>query len=70
MGLGGLPRRVLLRQPKQTPAALEGFEKGGLFQAANAPEAIVAGEVVEAARDELENGNLTRLENCGTGRPL
>lgn len=34
------------------------------MQAAGAPEAVIAGEVVEASRHELEGGDFWGVENC------
>ena len=35
------------------------------MQAAGAPEAVISGEVVEAAGDELQGGDLWWFEDCG-----
>jgi hypothetical protein len=55
---------VLIRGAKEAAAAVENFEEGGLLQAVAAPEAVVAGEVVEAAGDELEGGYVWGVQDC------
>jgi hypothetical protein len=58
---------VLIRGAKEAAAAVESFEEGGLLQAVAAPEAVVAGEVVEAAGDELEGRDVWGVEDCARG---
>jgi hypothetical protein len=48
---------------EESPAAVEGLEEGGLLQAAGSPKAVIAGEVVKAARDELEGGDFWGVED-------
>ena len=55
---------------KEAAAALERLEERRFFQAAGAPEAVIAGEVVEAPGDELEDGDVEGFEDWRGGEQL